>query len=83
VLAAMITAEPRARYLVVLRGTPMDEPPAVRALTTIQEAARGLGGRVREEARFETPQGVPVLALVVVERGTERSTAESRDVPPT
>ncbi len=83
VLAAMITAEPLARYLVVLRGTPMDEPPAVRALATIQEAARGLGGQVREEARFETPQGVPVLALVVVERGTDRSTAESREVPPT
>jgi len=83
VLTAMITAEPSARYLIVLRGTPMDEPPAVRALATIQEAARSLGGRVREEARFETPQGVPVLALVVVERGTDHSTADSREVPQT
>jgi hypothetical protein len=79
----MMTAEPSARYLVVLHPTEMDEPSAARALVTIQAAAQSRGGRVREEARFETPQGVPVLALVVVEGQATSSAPGTADVPRT
>jgi len=68
VFVAAIEAVPAARFLVPLRTTPMDEPPVRRVMTTIEDAARVLGARLREEARFETSRGVPVLALFVVDR---------------
>ena len=81
VLTAMMTAEPSARYLVVLSPTEMDEAPAARALATLKEAAQSRGGRVREEARFETPKGIPVLALVVVEGQATSSAPDAADPP--
>jgi hypothetical protein len=70
VVVAAIKALPAARFLVPLETTPMDEPAARRMTVTMEDAARVLGLRLREEARFATRQGVPVLALIAVEGDT-------------
>jgi len=67
VVIAAIKALPDARFLVALRTTPMDEPAARRMLATMEDAARALGLRLREEARFKTRQAEAVLALIVLE----------------
>jgi len=71
VLIAVINALPRARFLVPLRVGHYDKDWEHGISDAIGSAAHALGARVRQEAQVETRRGVPVLALLVVERGSE------------
>ncbi|MEO8604271.1 MAG: hypothetical protein ABI629_16970, partial [bacterium] len=67
-IAAVLDAIPQARFLVPLRTGAIDKPPSKRIVATIEAVARARGAAVREEARFATRPGEPVLALLVVTR---------------
>jgi hypothetical protein len=64
VLTATMDAIPGARFLVPLRTTMVDKPWERRMVALLEDAARGTGRRLHEEARFTTRTGVPVLALM-------------------
>lgn len=70
VLVATMDALPEARFLVPLRTAMVDKPWERKIVPLLEEAAAEAGGRLHEEARFMTRDGVPVLALVTVPRGT-------------
>ena len=69
VLGATIDALPGARFLVPLRTGTVDKPLERRMLPLLESAAAATHGHLREEAHFTTRSGVPVLALLTVERG--------------
>jgi hypothetical protein len=73
VLVATIDALPGARFLVPLRIAIVDQPWERRIVPLLEGAAAGAGGKLREEARFTTRSGVPVLALMAVDREAMRS----------
>ena len=79
VAVAVIHAVPGARFLVPLRTSHYDKSWEDRISDTIASAARALGAQVREEAHFETRQGVPVLALLVVGDGSESTGSKDRE----
>src|SRR5439155_2232250 len=79
VAVAVIHAVPGARFLVPLRTSHYDKSWEDRISDTIASAAHALGAQVREEAHFETRQGVPVLALLVVGDGSESTGSKDRE----
>jgi hypothetical protein len=68
VLVATIAALPGARFLVPVRTSVVDTSWEQRLVPLLEDAAAGAGGRLREEAHFSTRSGVPVLALMAVDR---------------
>ncbi len=93
---ALLLADPGRlplRFVVPIRVGLIDEPGVALHRRALEDAARALGWRVTEEARFTTRSGVPVLALVRVSappgavftprpaRAPERRHADPRRAP--
>ena len=79
VIVAVINAFRQARFLIPLRTVHYDKGWEHRISDAIASAADAVGAQVREEAHFGTRQGVPVLALLVVDRGSESNGSHGRE----
>lgn len=75
VVRAAIAQLPQPRFLVPLRTGIVDKDSARRVVATIHKAAADFGAHVREEARFVTGRGIPVLALLAIENAPPKPAA--------